>query len=237
MIVNEPLFGLDNTWSELALGLFAAGTVGGTLQQIVELAVVAIEGCDVAGIFELENGKVVTTAYSDRLVVELDGMQFETGEGPCLDAVKDGGTYYAEDLSDDVRWPIFGQKAATVHIRSLLAFPLSADRPGALNLYATLPLAFGAVDRAKGLIFATLAGIALGAAKDRESEDQKFDNLHDALKSREMIGQAQGILMERERITAHQAFDVLRRASQHLNRKLRQVAEEVVVTGEIPPEG
>jgi len=233
--VTDPTPALDSNWSALAVALFAPGTVQGTLQQIVDLAVGAVEGCDAAGIFMVAGGNIVTTACSDPVVVDLDALQVGAGEGPCLDAVSKGTTHYAEDLADDAHWPVFGAAATAAGIRSLLAFPLTAHRPGALNLYARLPQAFGALDRAKGLIFATLAGIALGAAEERASEDQRFTNLKEALQSRELIGQAQGILMERERITAEQAFDVLRRASQHLNRKLRDVAENVVTTGETPP--
>ncbi|MDQ6728296.1 MAG: GAF and ANTAR domain-containing protein [Actinomycetota bacterium] len=233
----DPSVALDVTWSELALALFAPGTVQGTLQRIVDLAVGAVEGCDAAGIFMVEDGRVVTTAYSDPLVVALDIMQFDAGQGPCLDAVSEGATFYAEDLSDDSRWPDFGRAAVGAGIRSLVAFPLSARRPSALNLYARYPAAYGALDRAKGLIFATLGGIALGTAEERATEDERLGNLRDALQTRELIGQAQGILMERERITADQAFDVLRRASQHLNRKLRDVAENVVTTGQSPPAG
>lgn len=167
-------------------------------------------------------------------MVVLDAMQFEADEGPCLDAVSDGGVFYAEDLADDPPWSTFGPAATTAGIRSLIAHALSDDRPSALDLYARLPMAFGAIDRAKGLIFATLAGIALSTAEERASDAQRLDNLHQALRSRETIGRAQGILRERDRITADQAFDVLRRASQHLNRKLREVAEKVVETGETP---
>lgn len=237
MTETEPSLALDSNWSELAVALFAHGSVGGTLQRIVDLAVIAVEGCDAAGIFTVENEMVVTTAFSEPLVVELDGMQFQADEGPCLDALSEGGTFYAEDLADDSTWPAFGQAATGAGIRSVIAFGLSVHPPSALNLYAHLPLAFGAMDRARGLIFATLAGIALGTAEERASEDERLDNLQEALHSREMIGQAQGILMERERITANQAFDVLRRASQHLNRKLREVAENVVETGESPSTG
>lgn len=235
--MTEQSVTLDGNWSDLAVAMFAPGSVLGTLQRIVDLAVMTVEGCDEAGIFELDGDMVVTTACTDPLVVALDTMQFDAGEGPCLDAVWGAATFYAEDLSDDTRWPRFGPAATAAGIRSLVAFPLSAHRPGALNLYARLPLAFGAVDRAKGLIFATLAGIALSMAKDRATEEERFDNLQAALHSREMIGQAQGILMERERITAAQAFDVLRKASQHLNRKLREVAESLVETGETPSTG
>ena len=83
-------------------------------------------------------------------------------------------------------------------------------------------------------MFATLAGLALDSAQERAADDERVANLTEALRTRELIGQAQGILMERERITADQAFDVLRRASQHMNIKLREVAETLVATGESP---
>jgi len=105
---------------------------------------------------------------------------------------------------------------------------------GALQLYARLPAAFNATDRAQGLIFAAHAGMALGVARAQATERGRTDHLQTALVSREIIGQAQGILMERERITAEQAFDLLRRSSQHLNRRLRDVAQELVDTGTVP---
>lgn len=170
-------------------------------------------------------------------MVELDELQSATDEGPCLDAIREGGTRYAVDLEEDPRWPSFGAAAAELGIRSAVAFRLSDHPVSALNLYARYPAAFGATDRAKGLIFATLAGLALDAAEERADDVLRVANLHEALRTRELIGQAQGILIERERITGEQAFDVLRRASQHLNIKIRDVARTLVETGETPPTG
>jgi len=123
-------------------------------------------------------------------------------------------------------------------IRSVLALPLTANSQlGALNLYARYPGVFGVFDRARAALLASLAGLALSVAHSHEDEERRADNLHGALVSREIIGEAMGILMERERITADQAFDVLRRASQHLNIKLREVAQNLVDTGEDPDVG
>jgi len=215
-----------------------AETVQGTMQRIVDLAVVTIEGCDHASISVLEGTQIATQVCSDPRVADVDVLQYDTGEGPCVDVVNQGTTsVYAEDLTDDPRWPRFGPRAAAAGMRSLLAIRLLGDRTlGALNLYARLPRAYGATDRATGVIFATHAGIALAAAEAR-TEAHRVEHLEQALSSRELIGQAQGILMERERITANQAFDVLRRGSQHLNVKLREVAQRVVDTGERPVTG
>ena len=215
-----------------------AETVQGTMQRIVDLAVDTIEGCDHASISVLEGTQIATQVYSDPRVADVDVLQYDTGEGPCVDVVNHGTTsVYAEDLTDDPRWPRFGPRAAAAGMRSLLAIRLLGDRTlGALNLYARLPRAYGATDRATGVIFATHAGIALAAAEAR-TEAHRVEHLEQALSSRELIGQAQGILMERERITADQAFDVLRRGSQHLNVKLREVAQRLVDTGERPATG
>ena len=233
----DELLELESIVSQVALALFAAGTVQGTLQEIVDLAERAVDGCEAAGIFVEDHGTVITAAASSAFVMVVDQLQIDAGEGPCLDASRRNSTVYAADLIDDQRWPLFAQSAVAAGVRSVLAYPLSADRPSALNLYARLPAAFGATDRAQALLFATLAGLALDSAAERASEGKRADNLIEALRTRELIGQAQGILMERERITSGQAFDVLRRASQHMNIKLREVAEALVETGESPDTG
>jgi ANTAR domain/GAF domain len=228
---------LEENLVTVARALFASGTVEGTLRVTVDLAVATIDGCDFAGVLLANDDRVTTVAASDAIVIQLDDIQFDTGEGPCLDVARVGGTSYAADLVDDERWPHFGPAAADAGIRSALAFRLSDEPVSALNLYARLPAAFGATDRAKGVIFATLAGLALDVAGSRADNVLLMTNLHEALKTRELIGQAQGILIERERITGDQAFDVLRRASQHLNVKVREVARTLVETGEDPPTG
>jgi len=161
----------------------------------------------------------------DPIVGVIDALQQRTGEGPCLDAIAHGLIFYADDLSRDLRWLHFAPQATKEGIRSVLALPLSSDTQlGALNLYAHFPAAFGVGDRARATILASLAGLALSVAHSHEDEERREVNLNAALASRETIGEALGILMERERITANQAFDILRRASQHLNIKLREVA-------------
>lgn len=235
----DPLADLTVNFSETARILFAAGGVTETLGLVVELAVATIEGCDFAGLFLVEKDVVSSPIHTDPEVDEVDDLQNELGEGPCLDAIRQRLMFYAVDLVDDDRWPRFGPPAIAAGIRSILALPLSDNDAalGALNLYARYPGAFGAVDRAKAAILASLAGLAVSTARSHEDEERRAENLHAALGTREVIGQAQGILMERERVSSGQAFDVLRRASQHLNRKLRDVAQDLVDTGERPDTG
>ncbi len=220
---------------EVARALLADGSVGTTLARIVATAVETIDGCDSAGFFVVKGGDVTAPAAAGALAAQLDVLQRELNEGPCLDALAQAGPVYAQDLAEPSPWPAFARAAVDAGVRSSLSVHVAAgDTPGALNCYAAYPRAFGATDRAKAVMLAVLAGLALSAAEARQAEDARIANLEAALISRNLIGQAQGILMERERITADQAFDILRRASQHLNIKLRDVAQRLVDTGEGP---
>jgi len=229
-------FALD--FSETARILFTAGSVTHTLSSIVELAVATIEGCDFAGIFLVEGDVVTTPVHTDPVVAEIDSLQHRSGEGPCLDAVAHRLIFYADDLDRDLRWLHFAPLARNAGIRSVLALPLTSDaQMGALNLYSRYPAAFGVDGRAKAAILVSLASLALSVAHSHEDEERRAANFHAALASRETIGQAVGILMERERITAEAAFVILRRASQHLNIKVREVARNLIDTGEDPDTG
>ncbi len=237
-VQTDPAAELSGSISKMVESLFSEGGVADTPGHLVSLAVSTIEGCDFAGIFVSDRGRVGTPYATDPIVIELDTLQRAGGEGPCLDALRDAAVFYAADLGDDVRWPTFGPEAVALGVRSLLALPLSVSgAPGALNLYARYPEAFGVIDRGRGMLLATMAGMAFTSAQIHEDEERRAANLQAALGTREMIGQAQGILMERERITPDQAFDILRRASQHLNVKLRDVAQSLVDTGERPDTG
>jgi GAF domain-containing protein len=226
------------SFSETARSLFAAGCVTDTLFRVVKLAESTIEGCDYAGLFLLDTGVVTTPVHINPLAAEVDSLQQKTNEGPCLDAIAQRLIFCAEDLSRDLRWLHFAPQATRAGVRSVLALPLSADAQlGALNLYARYPSAFGVVDRAKAAILVSMASLALSVAHSHENEERRAANFHAALSSRETIGEATGILRERERITPEQAFDVLRQASQHLNVKLREVAQNLIDTGEDPDTG
>lgn len=233
----EKMRELEGTVAEIAVALFAKGTVERTLQRIVLLAEKAVDGCEAAGIMVTREGVVTTVAATSDLVTKIDQLQIDANEGPCVDASIQGIAFFANDLLDEHRWPTFAPAAVSAGIRSVLAYSLSAEPPSSLNLYAEFPAAFGATDRAQGVLFATLAGLALDSAEQRAAEESNAANFVAALRTRELIGRAEGILMERERITSEQAFNVLRRASQHMNIKLREVAETLVETGETPETG
>jgi GAF domain-containing protein len=226
------------TFSETARILFAAGSVLSTLSTLVELAVATIEGCDFAGLYLIDGDIVTTPVHTHPAVKVIDALHRQTGEGPCLDAVAHRLIFYADDLGKDLRWLHFAPLAANAGIRSLLALPLSSDSQlGALNLFSRYPAAFGVGGRAKASILVTLASLALSAAHSHEDEERRAAHLHAALRSRETIGSAIGILMEREKISSDAAFTILGRASQHLHIKLREVARDLIDTGEKPDTG
>lgn len=236
--VDDPDAQLSAIFSQTANTLLAAGSVDATMQQIVDLAVATIEGCDYAGIFLIDEGTATTAALTDPIVAAIDALERAAAEGPSLDAMGEGTTFYADDLTEDDRWSNFGPQAAAAGVRSVLAMPLPAkDAVATLNLYARYPRAFGVIDRAKGQVLTALAGLALTGPDVHEEEARRRNDMRWALATREVIGTAQGILMERERITSDQAFEILQLASQHLNIKVRQVAQNLVDTGENPQTG
>jgi hypothetical protein len=225
-------------FSETIPYLFTSASLAETTTHVLELAVSTISGCDFAGIFISETDGVTTAMQTDPLVDEIDDLQCGTGEGPCLDAIKNHRIYYADNLVSDARWPHFGPAATSAGIESALALPVvTYGNEGALNLYARRTEAFGAEDHGKAAVLASLSGLALSAAQSHEIKDRRAGSLAASLRTREIIGQAQGMLMERERISATSAFDILRRASVHLTIKLSEVAENFVETGKDPDTG
>lgn len=226
----DPLFA--ERLAEVA-SLLDAGSVHETLQRIVDLAVKTIPGCEHAGVSIVHGSKIATPAASDAVPLRVDAIQYEVGEGPCLNAIAESQTFKTDDLAKETRWPKFSARAQEeTGVSSMLAFRLFArgHTLGALNLYSKERAAFGEEADEIGVLFAALAGAALGAAQTEEG-------LKIALRSRDVIGQAKGILMERHRITDDQAFEMLSRGSQRLNIRLAAVAERVARTGESPTAG
>ena len=195
-----------------------------TLDAIVTAAQASIPGFDHVGISIL-HGKdsIETRAGTDQLVWELDAIQYELMEGPCVTSLKDEPAVSAPHLRHDERWPRYVARATDRGVRSQLAFRLGSDGHaiGGLNLYSTQSdtLPDGAWEI--GELFATHATIALGRAVDE-------DNLNIALTTRGIIGQAIGLTMARFQIPSDRAFQFLVRASTTSNIKVAAIAEEVV---------
>ncbi|AKU14734.1 GAF and ANTAR domain-containing protein [Luteipulveratus mongoliensis] len=217
-------------FAAIAKDLHAAPTSTETAEQVVAYACEQL-GADYGGITLIRRGgRLETVAPTDTLVERADALQIELGEGPCHDSAWEQETMASPDLVHDERWPQWAPKAAALGIASALGTQLTGidgRRLGALNLFWREAHAFSRDDVAFAGIFARHAAIALHASQTEEG-------LQTALDARKLIGQAQGILMERYQLDQDKAFDVLRRFSQDHNLKLRDVAEHLVTRRELP---
>ncbi|MGY1705392.1 GAF and ANTAR domain-containing protein [Geodermatophilus sp. SYSU D00697] len=206
------------------------GDVEATLHAITAAAVSTVPNADECGIsYVIGRSRVESRAPTGDLPRQVDALQEHLGQGPCLDAVWEEDVVRVDDVGTDERWPEFARQAPGLGVRSMMCFQLfvHGDQMGALNTYSSEPDAFDDESQDVGLVFAAHAAVALAGAEHEE-------NLRAGMTNRDVIGQAKGILMERHRLTADQAFGVLARASQELNRKLVDIARELTDTGAVP---
>ena len=206
------------------------GDVDATLKAITVSAVCTISQAEECGVSYVVGRSVVESrAATGELPAAVDALQEEVGQGPCLDAVWEQRIVRVDDVGTDERWPAFAEKAADLGVGSMLCFQLfvEGDKLGALNVYSGRPAAFDEESQDIGLMLAGHAAVALAGAEHEQ-------NLRAGISHRDIIGQAKGILMERYKLTADQAFGVLVRTSSVTNRKLRDLAEELCTTGQIP---
>lgn len=207
------------------------------LEAITRGAVSDIIGADWAGIslFERHRQRLVTRAATGERVVEIDQIQYELMDGPCVESARNQRTIVANDLKAEARWPRFARRAVELGVYSMLSLELFSerDRFGALNLYGREPDVFDDAAEATGLLLAAHAALAMANQRTRSS-------LREALDVRDLVGQAKGILMERYHISNLGAFELLSTSSQNTNHKLVEVAEHLIRTGELlvpPPAG
>lgn len=227
-VLGEEQFNALNVLCRAMRGSDAS--LNGTLSAILGSATTVISGADHAGLNLLVRGRFEPQATVGSAPEPLDALQQRTGEGPCVEASRAQVSVEVDDMTSDSRWPEFAAAAVKLGVRAMCCVPLWVDdrRMGSLSLYAEHAGAFDADSKRLADLYATHAAIAL-------LEAQRTDQLQRALASRDVIGQAKGVLMVQRRITADQAFDLLKAASQESNRKLIDVAEEVARTG-APPE-
>jgi transcriptional regulator with GAF, ATPase, and Fis domain len=200
-------------------------SVADTLAGVTAAAVDLIDGVDHADIMLIEKDRFESLAATAPVVVELDAAQERLGQGPCLQAAVADSVIRCTDLREEARWPQFAAAAIKLGVYSMLSFQLYTGRggAGALNLLGSAPRAFSLEAEALGAMLATHAAVALAAVK----RERQFES---ALASRDRIGQAKGILMERFNVDAVQAFELLKRLSQTSNTPLRTVAERLIST-------
>jgi GAF domain-containing protein len=227
MAAQEPLARSIAALSRFFVG---DGTLQETLNRVASLAEEALPGADVTGITMVVEGRTTTAVFTDDKAAQIDTAQYETGVGPCLDAFRHKQVFRIEDTAKDEQWPAFSEAAAAEGMQSVLSLPLVANHEGlgALNFYSRTAHGFSDDDVEVGLQFATQAAITLANAQAYWDAHQLSQDLTEAMKSRATIEQAKGILMGAQRCTADEAFQILVRASQRENRKLREIADQIV---------
>jgi GAF domain-containing protein len=219
---------LAHRMSELAIGLRAEDNRDGTLRAIVHGALELVPAASWAGICLIQGKRVTLEACSHDLVVEFEQLQSDVGEGPCVSAIRQQRTVRVADLAKPGQlWPRFAATAVERGVRSMMSLPLSVcqETLGVLDLYAAQPDAFAADAQILADLVAQHAAVALAGAT-------REHHLNAALVNRDVLGQAKGVLMQRDRLTAPQAFQLLVRASQDTNMKIADVARWLITDTE-----
>jgi transcriptional regulator with GAF, ATPase, and Fis domain len=218
--------------AEMARDLLAQDTVSDTLERIAAHAVDVVDGCEAAGIMVVRGGVVHTVAASDNVVRASDRLQGELREGPCFDATRNNHEVYrvADFTTNEPRWPRYVPRARELGIGSMMGFLLytrEQDNLGALDMYSSKPEAFTEQSEQVGWLLASHAAVGMANA-------EHVSHLRQGMESRRIIGEATGILMARHGLTEEEAFARIVKASQHTNTKVRDLAETIAYTGDIP---
>jgi GAF domain-containing protein len=230
---------LGEALAELANLMVATPSMGTFMDDLARLAATVITPPAACGITMAQDHLPLTVASSDPVAAHVDEVQYGEDQGPCLQAMRTGTTVLVDDLSTERRWGTYPAHAITYGIQSSLSLPLTVngDSRGALNLYAMTARAFGDSEQQRAGLFAGQAAAGLTVIARQAEQVQLTDQLREALATRAVIDQALGILMGQNRCDHDTAFAMLRTSSQHQNRKLRDIATDIVraVTGSDPP--
>lgn len=227
-------------FAELNDRLFTDTDPSAALAETLDLIVSIVPGCDGASLTMWQRASVFDTVATNPAAATLDNLQYVGGEGPAWRAMKGGGPVHVPDAPREARWPALSAAARTVGVQEMLSFglPQADEAPGAVTgsftLFSTTPDAFGDEERASAAVLAAYLTIAVASFMHRSTDERREASLHRALSTRDVIGQAKGILMERLDLSAADAFDVLRATSQRLNMRLADAAEVLTHTGSLP---
>ncbi|HEY0509683.1 MAG TPA: GAF and ANTAR domain-containing protein [Blastococcus sp.] len=205
------------------------------LQRVVDLTKTVMPGRPEVSISLIAKDKPTTPVSTGQLAVDCDESQYGRGYGPCLHAATTGDLVEIADMRAEPRWRDYVRQAADRGALSSLSVPLRLDEgmSAALNIYARTSHAFDQQSRSTAGRFVPYAAVAVANMHAYQDARDLADNLQLAMESRAVIDQAKGIVMERHKLTAVQAFQLLAEASMRTNRKLRDVAEYLVTTGEL----
>ncbi|HVV37802.1 MAG TPA: GAF and ANTAR domain-containing protein [Acidimicrobiales bacterium] len=200
------------------------------LDEICSIAVQSVPGAEGASLTSFSEAGPHAAAASDEWARTLDETQFVEREGPCLDAARSGFVFRVRDATAEARWPSYMPRAAKLGLRSMLSVPLTSEAKliGALNLYSRQTDRFESEDVSLAEVIAGHASLAGQVAAALFQHKALADQLREAMASRATIEQAKGIIMVTRQCNPDDAFKTLVEQSQHENRKLRDVATDIV---------
>lgn len=228
-----PVEELATVFSRMSGLLLSEETVSSALVLVTSVALETLPDTAGAGITLVDHtGRRTSAAATDERVEQADRLQYELDEGPCLTAWGERRVIRIDDVHTEARWPRWCAEARRLRVRSVLSAPLVAGDHalGAMKVYAAAPDAYGPrEERLLGLL-AAQASVLIANVQSYENAHRLSDGLAAALHSRDLIGQAKGMLMQRKGVDAETAFAMLTTASQHQNRKLTDVARALVDT-------
>lgn len=226
---ETPSTSVANAVAALASIVLGDVSFDAVLAHSAEIAKRTIPGADEVSV-TVQNGQPTTAAFTGTLALNVDESQYETGYGPCLDAIRLGQTITVDDQTSEPRWPEYGHKAVEAGIRSSLSVPLKIDdrHGGAFNIYALQPNAFDASAIMQAEELASYAAVVLNNAHLYFTANSRAEQMSEAMKSRAVIEQAKGILMGARHVNADEAFGILVQLSQDSHRKLHAVAQVIV---------
>jgi transcriptional regulator with GAF, ATPase, and Fis domain len=217
---------LVDAFTSIAEHLHASDDVEASFRRITSAAVHALVGCEAASVSVLEKTGPVTHAATSPLADLGDQIQYAENEGPCLDAAMEERWVYTPDLAVDTRWPRSARRMSReLGVKSMLSCRLTMEAAprrtlGGINLYATDLNAFTEDDQSLAVLLASLGAVVVDASRQQAG-------LRAAIESRQVIGEAIGILRSQGNLTSEQAFDMLAKASQRMNVKLRELAGRI----------
>ncbi len=238
--MDDPVQRADRTGAHRSLHdlgrlLLAEHTPESVLQRVVVLAQQAMPGEADVSITVVRDEGPTTAAATGPAAARIDEVQYDRKHGPCLETALSGQVTEIADARAEERWPECVPALVACGVLSALCAPVPAPHLNAgLNVYARAADAFTDDDRAVLSDLTAYAGAALTNMDALQDARELAANLQKAMESRAVIEQAKGILVERYKLTPEQAFRLLAGASMRVNRKVRDLAEELVLTGELP---
>jgi GAF domain-containing protein len=233
------LCAVEDMLRELSRVALVDRTLTDVLTDITRIAARGIPGAEATSITLLREDRAFTAAHHGEMALAADELQYAHGYGPCMDAGRAGVLLRVDDMRTETRWPDYVKHAhEEAGVLSSLSVPLpyQGSSIGALNNYSTKPAAFASPESLQaGLEVAEVIAVAVANAESHWQLGEQARNMRLAMESRSVIEQAKGVLMAQRHVTAEQAFEILREASQRYNRKLREIALGIVESTQESP--